>query len=383
MDMKIRTIIIISLLATILGSCNKENKEPREEPKGEPQIIYNTLITGYEVIWGMDFLPNGDLIFGERRGKLYRKSNEIVTEITGFPAVLASGQGGLLDIRVHPDYATNGWIYASFSVANPGSGGQLRLIRFKINNNQTQNVENLFATNGSNTWNGHYGSRIVFGKDKHVYLSVGEGGSGSYGGPNASNNNALNPKSDWGKIHRLTETGGVPADNPIIQGNTTATSVYSYGHRNPQGMAVHPATGEIWSTEHGPRGGDEVNIIVKGANYGWPAYSDGVNYDGTTISAGHNATGITPPVYTWTPSIGVAGMAFITSEKFKDWKGNLLVGGLASRKLYRCVISNNKVTAEHILTGIDGRVRNVIQAPDGSIYVSVENPGRIIQIIPE
>jgi glucose/arabinose dehydrogenase len=383
MDMKIRTIIIISLLATILGSCNKENKEPREEPKGEPQIIYNTLITGYEVIWGMDFLPNGDLIFGERRGKLYRKSNEIVTEITGFPAVLASGQGGLLDIRVHPDYATNGWIYASFSVANPGSGGQLRLIRFKINNNQTQNVENLFATNGSNTWNGHYGSRIVFGKDKHVYLSVGEGGSGSYGGPNASNNNALNPKSDWGKIHRLTETGGVPADNPIIQGNTTATSVYSYGHRNPQGMAVHPATGEIWSTEHGPRGGDEVNIIVKGANYGWPAYSDGVNYDGTTISAGHNAIGITPPVYTWTPSIGVAGMAFITSEKFKDWKGNLLVGGLASRKLYRCVISNNKVTAEHILTGIDGRVRNVIQAPDGSIYVSVENPGRIIQIIPE
>jgi aldose sugar dehydrogenase len=381
--MKIRTIIILILLATILGSCNKENKDSREEPKGEPQISYNTLITGYEIIWGMDFLPNGDLIFGEKRGKLYRKSNETVTEITGFPAVLASGQGGLLDIRVHPDYATNGWIYASFSAANPGSGGQLRLIRFKINNNQVQNVENLFATSGSNTWNGHYGSRIVFGKDKHVYLSVGEGGTGSYGGPNASNYNALNPKSDWGKIHRFTETGGVPDDNPVIPGNTTATSVYSYGHRNPQGMTIHPETGEMWSTEHGPRGGDEVNIIAKGANYGWPAYSDGVNYNGATISDGHNATGITAPVYTWTPSIGIAGMAFITSDKFKDWKGNLLVGGLASRKLYRCVISNNKITSEHILTGIDGRVRNVIQAPDGSIYVSVENPGRIIQIIPK
>jgi len=203
----------------------------------------------------MDFLPDGDLIFGEKRGKLYRKSNGTVTEITGFPTVPASGQGGLLDISVHPDYAANGWIYSSYSETNPGGGGQLRLIRFKINNNQVQNIENLFTTNGSNTWNGHYGSRIVFGNNKHVYLSVGEGGSGSYGGTNASN-------------------------------------------------------------------------------------------------------------------------------KFKDWKGNLLVCGLASHKLYRCVIDNNKVTSKHIIPGIDGRVRNVIQAPDGSVYVSVENPGRIIQILP-
>ncbi len=378
--MKTATIILFILLSTILGSCTKETKDIGEEPKGEPQITYNTLITGYEIIWGMDFLPNGDLIFGEKRGRLYRKSNDTVTEITGFPTVLASGQGGLLDIRVHPDYATTGWIYASYSASNPGSGGQLRLIRFRISNNQVQNIENLFSTNGSNTWFGHYGSRIVFGKDKHIYLSVGEGGSGSYGGPTATNKNSLDPKSDWGKIHRLTENGGIPADNPVIPGNTTVTSVYSYGHRNPQGLAAHPETGVIWSTEHGPRGGDEVNIISKGANYGWPNYSDGVNYDGRTISSGHNAPGINPPVYTWTPSIGVAGMAFITSDKFKDWKGNLLVCGLASRKLYRCVVSNNKITAEHIVPEIDGRVRNVIQAPDGSIYVSVENPGRIIQI---
>jgi aldose sugar dehydrogenase len=376
--MKIKTFILLTQLAIISGSCTKETNEV---PVEEPQISYNTLLTGYEIIWGMDFLPNGDLIFGEKRGKLYRKSNGTVTEIAGFPTVLASGQGGLLDIRVHPDYAANGWIYSSYSATNPGGGGQLRLIRFKINNNQVQNIENLFTTNGSNTWNGHYGSRIVFGKDKHVYLSVGEGGSGSYGGTNASNNNALNPKSDWGKIHRFTENGGIPPDNPVIPGNTTATSVYSYGHRNPQGMAIHYGTGEIWSTEHGPRGGDEVNIIIKGANYGWPAFSEGVNYDGTTISAGHNSPGITAPVYTWTPSTGVSGMAFITSNKFKDWKGNLLVCGLASRKLYRCVIDNNKVTSEHIIPGIDGRVRNVIQAPDGSIYVSVENPGRIIQIL--
>lgn len=378
--MNIRIIISIFIFAILFGSCTKEVVD---EPKGEPQINFNTLLTGYEIIWGMDFLPNGDFIFGEKRGKLYRKSNGIITEITGFPPVLANGQGGLLDIRVHPKYATNGWIYASYSAANPGSGGQLRLIRFKINNNQVQNVENLFATNGANNWNGHYGSRIVFGNDKHIYLSVGEGGSGSYGGPNATNKNALDPKSDWGKIHRLTENGGIPSDNPVIPGNTSATTVYSYGHRNPQGLAVHPVTGAVWSTEHGPRGGDEVNIIAKGANYGWPTYSDGVNYDGATISSGHNAPGITPPIYTWTPSIGTAGMAFITSDKFKAWKGNLLVGGLATRKLYRCIVEQDKIIAEHVVPEIEGRVRNVVQAPDGSIYVSVENPGRIIQISSE
>jgi glucose/arabinose dehydrogenase len=142
-------------------------------------------------------------------------------------------------------------------------------------------------------------------------------------------------------------------------------------------------TGEIWETEHGPRGGDEVNIITKGANYGWPVYSIGINYDGTTISSGHTAAGITAPVYTWTPSIATCGIAFITSDKFKSWKGNLLVSGLVSQKLIRCVVKSNKITEEDILLSDSGRVRNVIQAPDGSIYVSVENPGRIIQITPE
>ncbi|MBG0860370.1 MAG: PQQ-dependent sugar dehydrogenase [Bacteroidales bacterium] len=374
-------LILLSLAAWILlHSCSKQNTG---DPEEVPQLKYNTILTGYEIIWGMDFLPDGDMIFGEKRGKLYRKTNETVTEITGFPAVLSSGQGGLLDIKAHPDYADNGWIYASYSASNTSGGGLLKLIRFRITGNQVRDIENLFTTNGSDTWFGHYGSRIVFDKGNYLYLSVGEGGTTSYGGPDTPNNNAQNPASSWGKIHRFRDDGSVPADNPVLPGNTSPTSVYSYGHRNPQGLTVHPVTDEIWETEHGPKGGDEVNIILKGANYGWPVYSLGVNYDGTTISSGHTAKGITEPLYTWTPSIGICGMAFITSDRFKSWKGNLLVSGLASQRLYRCVVNNNKITDEEVVLTNYGRVRNVRQAPDGSIYVSVENPGRIIQILAE
>jgi glucose/arabinose dehydrogenase len=386
--MRTKVLILLNLSLIFLHSCNKETgedltKDQTEVLTGVPQLIIKTVLTGYEIIWGMDFLPNGDLIFGEKQGKLYRRANETVTEISGFPAVLNAGQGGLLDIRVHPDYSKNGWIYACYAASNPGGGGQLRLVRFKIANDQVQNIEIVFTTNGSNTWYGHYGSRIAFNKDKFLYLSVGEGGFTSYGGSSSGNINAQDLTSAWGKIHRLTDDGRIPADNPVIAGITGPTSVYSYGHRNPQGLTIHPETNEIWETEHGPKGGDEVNIITKGSNYGWPIYSIGINYDGTTISSGHIAPGISPPLYTWTPSIGICGMTFVSSSKFKSWKGNLLVSGLASQKLYRCVVNNNIITEENVLLSDSGRVRNVIQAPDGSIYVSVENPGRIIQIIPE
>lgn len=378
--MRNKILILLSLTFFILYSCEKETEEDKT---GVPLLNMKTILTGYEIIWGMDFIPNGDLIFGEKRGKLYRKNNETVTEITGFPEVLSTGQGGLLDIRVHPDYSNNGWVYACFAASNPAGGGQLKLIRFKITNDQVHNIENIFTTNGSNTWYGHYGSRIVFDMAKFLYLSVGEGGVGSYGGPNTNNTNAEDRISSWGKIHRLKDDGSIPVDNPLIPGNSGPTSIYTYGHRNPQGLTLHPETGEIWETEHGPKGGDEVNIITRGANYGWPTYSIGVNYDGTTISSGHSATGIKDPIYTWTPSIATCGIAFITSNKFKSWKGNLLVSGLVSQKLIRFVVNGDKLVEEDVLLSNSGRVRNVIQAPDGSIYVSVENPGRIIQIIPE
>lgn len=349
---------------------------------GIPTIEIKTILSGYEIIWGMDFLPNGDLIFGEKKGTIYKKSKETITELKGFPKVLAGGQGGLLDIRVHPDFATNGWIYACYAAENPGAGGQLKLIRFKINIDQIQNIENIFNTNGPNTWLGHYGARIIFDKNKMLYLSTGEGGTTSYGGPNSGNKNSSNTGSSWGKIHRMFSDGSIPTDNPLLPGNAIPGSIYSYGHRNPQGMAIHPVTQELWENEHGPKGGDEINIISKGANYGWPTYSVGVNYDNSTISSSHTAPGITAPLYTWTPSIGVCGMVFINHKSFKSWNGNLLVSGLASQKLYRCTVEGNKIIGEEVLLSNTGRIRNVIQGPDGSIYVSAEGPGKILQIIP-
>jgi glucose/arabinose dehydrogenase len=379
--------IILGLGIVFLCSCSKSpvNENPVLSPDttGVPQLTNKTLLTGYEIIWGMDFLPNGEMIFGEKQGNIYRKSNETVTTITGFPQVLSAGQGGLLDIRVHPDYATNGWIYACYSAANQsGSGELLKLIRFKLNNDQVQNIEEVFTTNSPNIWLSHFGSRIAFDRDRNLYLSIGEGGVGTYGGPNTINKNAQDLTSSWGKIHRMKDDGAVPSDNPVIN-NTGPSTVFTYGHRNPQGLAMNPATGQIWSSEQGPMGGDEINIITVGSNYGWPYYSLGLNYDGTTISGSHEAPGITPPIFSWNPSIASCGIAFITSDRFKSWKGDLLVSGLASEKLWRCAVNGNKITSsEPILSGF-GRVRNVIQAPDGSIYVSVEDPGRIIQIIPE
>jgi glucose/arabinose dehydrogenase len=369
--------LIFYLFIFLLSSCENESKEKEDNPlEGTPGITTETLLEGYQIIWGMDFLPGGDLLFTEKQGKIYRKSGDNVVEVTGFPDVLATGQGGLLDIKVHPAYEENGWIYASYAASDPAGGGQLRLVRFRIGDDQVQDLTEIFRAEGPNSWYGHYGSRIVFDSEKFLYLSIGEGGSTSYGGASSPNNNAQDIQSPWGKIHRLNDDGTIPADNPLLPGNSTPSTIFSYGHRNPE-------TGVIWSTEHGPRGGDEVNIITAGANYGWPVYSTGVNYDGTKISDNHTAPGITPPHFTWTPSIGTCGMELITSDRFLSWKGNILVSGLASQKLHMCVVEDGQITGQEVVLSDYGRVRDVIQAPDGSIYVSVENPGRIIRIIAE
>ena len=353
-------------------------------PTNTPTIRTETLLTGYEIIWGMDFLPNGDLIFGEKQGRIYRRSGGIVTPLTGLPTDLnASNQGGLLDVRVHPNYAANGWIYASYAASAAGtSNTKLNLVRFKLTGNALTETQIIFTTSATNQWKGHYGSRIEFDKSGLLYLAVGEGGPSSEGGASSPNKNAQNVQTEWGKVHRMTDAGAVPADNPILSGNPAATTIYSYGHRNPQGLVMNPTTGVIWETEHGAKGGDEINFVQKGKNYGWPLVSHGVNYDGKIISESPTMAGVEAPVFTWTPSIGPCGMAFITSDSFKSWKGNLLVGGLAKTYLSRLELVGNQVVRESKL--LEGnRIRNVKQAPDGSIYVSVEKPGRIIRLVAE
>ncbi|MBV9988199.1 MAG: PQQ-dependent sugar dehydrogenase [Chitinophagaceae bacterium] len=379
-----KTIWILLPVLVALSFCEtKKTEGSGSENVKEPGIRLNTIVSNQEIIWGMDWLPNGELLFTEKRGKLYRFSGGKTTEITGVPDVNTNGQGGLLDIKVHPDYNTNGWIYCSYAGYDNSRYGVLTLIRFKLKGNTITNTETLLKASTPDMWFGHYGSRIVFDKAGMLYLSIGEGGPTSYGGANSPNMNAQNAKVEWGKIHRMTADGKVPADNPILPGNSGPTTVFSYGHRNPQGLALNPATGEIWEDEHGPRGGDEVNIIRKGRNYGWPLVSFGINYDGNPVTDKPTRPGIEAPVHTWTPSIAPCGMAFITGERYKGWKGNILVGSLAFRHLTRLQVEGDKVVKETKMLNDIGRVRNVKMGPDGYIYISVEGPGRILQLIPE
>lgn len=381
-----KSSITISLLALLnwLSACQSSSSKNTEVPlTGEPALKTSVIVNNREIIWGMDFLPNGDLLFTEKKGTIARyTTGGTIQEISGVPAgILSNGQGGLLDIKVHPNYANNGWIYISYAASESGvSGALLKLTRFKLNGNTITNTETIFQTKTANTWYGHYGSRIIFDKAGLLYLSIGEGGSTSYGGVGSGNMNAQDTKSDWGKVHRMTDDGKVPADNPILPGNTTATTVFSYGHRNPQGMTYDAINNRIWENEHGPMGGDEINLVEKGKNYGWPLVSYGKNYDGVAVSSNPNANGITDPLKYWVPSIAPSGMAVITSDKFKSWKGNILTGSLKFNYVSRAVLQGNTITQdEKILEGI-GRVRNVKQGPDGTIYVAVEGPGRIIKV---
>ena len=383
-----KKVYSIFFLAFAILSCktNSENTNSIDSPIPvalEPKIENELILSNRGIIWGFDFLPNGDIIFTEKNGKIGLFSEGKVTEITGLPNDINSeGQGGLLDITLHPNYKTNSWIYATYSSLS-GGNGVLNLIRFKIENNSVRNVENIFKNSATNKWKGHYGSRIVFDKKGMLYLSVGEGGPSSYGGETAPNQNSQNIKEGWGKVHRMLDDGKIPSDNPILPGNTTPSTIFSFGHRNPQGLVLNTDSGEIWETEHGPKGGDELNLIEKGANYGWPLVSHGVNYDGKIVSNSPLKEGITAPKHQWTPSIATCGLAYISSEKYGSWKGSYLAGGLALKYLSRIEITKDKtVNAFKLLENV-GRIRNVKQAPDGFIYVSVESPGRIIKLIPK
>lgn len=385
-SVKYLQVAIFVLVTTLIVSFTKKtNSRPTAggPEVTEPGLRILTIVNNYEVIWGMDFLPDGDMLFTEKKGKLHRYHAGKVTDISGMPEVNTNGQGGLLDIKVHPSYASNGWIYITYAAFDINKKGILTLARFKLKSDAVTNMETLLKASTPDLWFGHYGSRIAFDRQGFLYVSIGEGGPTSYGGSKSPNMNAQNVKAEWGKIHRLKDNGQVPADNPILPGNTVPTTVYSYGHRNPQGLAWNPFTNELWENEHGPRGGDEVNIIRKGRNYGWPLVSYGINYDGKPVSSSPAMDGIEMPIHTWTPSIAPCGMAFVNSNKFKSWKGQMLVGSLAFTHLTRCEFANGKLVKEtKMLNGV-GRVRNVKQGPDGNIYVSVENPGRILQLMPE
>ncbi|GLU44261.1 PQQ-dependent sugar dehydrogenase [Allomuricauda sp. NBRC 101325] len=325
--------------------------------------------------WGMVFLPNNTILISEKSGRLLHYSSGKTMEIENLPEIYNRGQGGLMDIELHPKYGENGWIY--FSYASPegdDKGGNTAIMRAKLKNNRLVEQEALYKATPNSTRGQHFGSRIEFDNDGFLYFSIGERGDRD-----------VNPQDitrDGGKIYRLHDDGKVPNDNPFVNEKGAKTAIYSYGHRNPQGLTTHPETGVLWEHEHGPRGGDEINIIQKGKNYGWPLVTYGINYSGTKITDDTSKEGMEQPLYQWTPSIAPSGMIFVTSNKYPKWKGSLLVGSLAFQYLERLEIKNNKVVyREKLLDGF-GRVRNVRQAPDGYIYVAIEGKG-IYKLMPK
>lgn len=375
-----KTVFVLSLLWMVFFACSKK-KEPTSVPvtpplSGTPEVTAVPILSNQGIIWGFDVLPNGNLLYTQKAGamQLYDTTTRTSTLLTGLPSnISAAGQGGLLDVATAPDFATTNRVYVTYSI----TGGFLVLARFTLQGNATLNWQVLATTESASTWNGHYGSRIAFGSDGKLYWSVGEGGGGSLGGVNSPHQNSQRLNTLWGKIHRMNLDGSVPTDNPLLPGQTTRSTIFSYGIRNPQGMAFEPGTARLFANEHGPSGGCELNRIEAGNNYGWPLYSNGINYNGTNISNGHNAPGITAPLKTWTPALAPSGLAFINHPSFKDWNGNILMGSLGRRHLLMIKMTNGVPGEETVLLNNAGRIRNVKMGPAGRVYVSVED-GRLL-----
>jgi len=354
-------------------SCAQENYPPIETPE-KIKYTYEKVIEDIDVAWGLDFINSKEFLITEKSGQLFKISNNTMTEISGLPEVYVRGQGGLLDVALHPNFRENNIIFLTLSSKiGDGDGGNTALYSAELNENSLNNLKLLYKALPNSKKGQHFGSRIVFDDKNHLFFSIGDRG-----------NRDVNPQDitiDGGKIYRLNLDGSIPNDNPFINESGAKKAIYSYGHRNPQGMAVHPRTGKIWVNEHGPRGGDEINVIEKGKNYGWPKITYGINYSGTAITDKRSMPGMEQPFYYWIPSIAPSGMTFLTSNKYKGWKNNLFVGSLKFEYLERLVIKNNKVIKREKILDKIGRVRDVNQGPDGYLYINVDGKG-VLKIIP-
>lgn len=346
-------------------------------------VRVQTLADGLEHPWALEFLPDGRALVTERPGRLrlVEADGSLSEPIAGVPEVDARRQGGLLDVALDPRFADNRLVY--FSYAEPGEGGANSTAvargRLSDDNSALENVEVIFSQAPKVASTAHYGSRMVFDRSGDIFITLGERSSEQFRGQ------AQDLGSHLGKIVRLRADGAVPEDNPFVGTEGARPEIWSLGHRNVQAAAIHPETGALWEIEHGPKGGDELNIAEAGKNYGWPIVSYGVNYSGTPVGSGEaEAPEFEPPLYEWTPVIAPSGMMFYGGDAFPDWRGNLFVGGLASTALVRLAMDGNEVRHEERLLEEAGlRIRDVVQGPDGNIYVVTdESDGEILRISP-
>ena len=370
----------ISIYFTILiimfnFSCGQEPNDKNEiivtdELNYEMELVFEN----EGIIWGLEFLNDNSIVATVKSGSIIHYKDGVKKELKGVPEIYLRGQGGLLDIAIHPNFEKNKFIYLSYASEDiEGKGGNTTISRAILNGDTLEELKVLYKGTPDSRKGQHFGGRMEFDNENYLFFSIGDRG-----------NRNVNPQDitiDGGKIYRIKDDGTIPEDNPFYNDGNAKKAIYSYGHRNPQGMFKHPESGKIWTNEHGPRGGDEINIIEKGKNYGWPKITYGINYSGTTITKNKSLPNMEQPLYYWIPSIAPSSFEYISSEIYPDWKGSLLAGALVFKYIERIVLEDDIVVSRSKIAENLGRPRDIKQGPDGYIYVSIENKG-VYKIMP-
>jgi glucose/arabinose dehydrogenase len=370
----------ISIYFTILiimfnFSCGQEPNDKNEiivteELNYEMELVFENK----GIIWGLEFLNDNSILATVKSGSIIHYKDGVKKELKGVPEIYLRGQGGLLDIAIHPNFEKNKFIYLSYASEDiEEKGGNTTISRAILNGDTLEELEVLYKGTPDSRKGQHFGGRMEFDNENYLFFSIGDRG-----------NRNVNPQDitiDGGKIYRIKDDGTIPKDNPFYNDGNAKKAIYSYGHRNPQGMFKHPESGKIWTNEHGPRGGDEINIIEKGKNYGWPKITYGINYSGTTITKNKSLPNMEQPLYYWIPSIAPSSFEYISSEIYPDWKGSLLAGALVFKYVERIVLEDDIVVSRSKIAENLGRPRDIKQGPDGYIYVSIENKG-VYKIMP-
>ncbi|WP_370259558.1 PQQ-dependent sugar dehydrogenase [Idiomarina sp.] len=371
----------LSAVAAALLSATISTSVLAQEVQTERHTLsLETISEGLNHPWGIAFLPSGDMLVTERSGTLNiitQDGNK--TPIQGTPEVVAKSQGGLLDVNIDPNYADNGWVYISYSEPDPdgGKGNSTAVMRGKIDGDKWTEGEVIFRQAPKYESNAHFGSRLVFSPEGHLFITLGDRYSRMEDAQTLDNHH--------GKVIRIWPDGSIPEDNPFVGQTNALEEIWSYGHRNVQGAAIHPDTGELWTIEHGPQGGDEVNIPKAGKNYGWPTITYGEDYGGGEIGIGTHKEGMEQPFYYWLPSIATAGSIFYTGDKFPKWKGDLLVTALRGQTIARLDLEEGRVLHEERMLedATSFRIRDIEQGPDGFLYILTDaDSGQLIKLSP-
>ena len=356
---------------------------PQVYETSEHRIRVVEIAGGLSNPWSLAFLPNGDILVTERAGRLRILRGGVLDPepIAGVPEVRITVLGGLLDVLLHPDFAANGILYLSYAKGGEGDLATTAVSRGRFDGTKLDDVEEIFVAENWSMSPTNFGGRMVFGRDGKLYLTIGE---------RQEQDRAQNTMLHGGKVLRLNEDGSAPDDNPFSGKDGYLPEIYSLGHRSPQGLAVHPDTGAIWENEHGPLGGDEINVVLPGRNYGWPLVTYGKDYDGSIISALTSRADLEPPFMYWVPSIAISGLTFYTGDAFPEWKGNAFVGSMMAGRIrwtghvQRLTFENGQpIQREPILVEIRQRIRDVRAGPDGLLYVLTDqNPGVVLRVEP-